>query len=109
DVGLAFDGDADRLVAVDAAGELVDGDQIIAICAVDLHERGTLRRDAVVVTVMSNLGFRLAMQARGITVVETPVGDRWVLDALRSGGYSIGGEQSGHVIFADLATTGDGL
>jgi len=109
DAGLAFDGDADRVLAVDRNGTLVDGDQIIAINAVDLHERGRLRNDTVVVTVMTNLGFRLAMNERGIAVVETPVGDRFVLDALATGGHSLGGEQSGHVLFPDLATTGDGL
>jgi phosphoglucosamine mutase len=109
DAGLAFDGDADRVVAVDGDGSLVDGDQIIAVCAVDLHDRGRLRNDTVVITVMSNLGFRRAMSARGIGVEETAVGDRFVLDALEVGNHSIGGEQSGHVIFPDLATTGDGL
>jgi phosphoglucosamine mutase len=108
-VGLAFDGDADRVLAVDHRGELVDGDHIIAICAIDRHERGVLARDAVAVTVMSNLGFRLAMQQRGIDVIETPVGDRYVLEALEREGATFGGEQSGHVIFSDLATTGDGL
>ncbi|MEY2450567.1 MAG: phosphoglucosamine mutase [Acidimicrobiaceae bacterium] len=109
DAGLAFDGDADRVLAVDGDGALVDGDQIIAICALDLHERGLLRHETVVVTVMSNLGFRRAMTERGIVVEETAVGDRFVLDALEAGDHSIGGEQSGHVIFPDLATTGDGL
>lgn len=109
DVGLAFDGDADRAVAVDAGGALVDGDQIMAICAVDRHRRGLLAAATVVVTVMTNLGFRLAMAERGIAVVETAVGDRAVLAAMDEGGFVLGGEQSGHVIFADLATTGDGL
>jgi phosphoglucosamine mutase len=109
DIGLAFDGDADRVVAVDAAGSVVDGDQIIALCAVDLHERGMLAKDSVAVTVMTNLGFRLAMQERGIMVVETAVGDRYVLEALDDQGLSLGGEQSGHVIFRDVASTGDGL
>jgi phosphoglucosamine mutase len=109
DVGIALDGDADRLIAVDGAGAIVDGDHIIAICAADLRARGRLRDDTVVVTVMTNLGFRLAMRAAGIEVVETAVGDRYVLEALAAGGYSLGGEQSGHVIFADHATTGDGL
>jgi len=109
DLGVAFDGDADRVLLVDAAGELVDGDQIIALCAIDRHERGVLTDDSVVVTVMTNLGFRLAMEKRGIKVVETRVGDRYVLEALESGGLSLGGEQSGHVIFPELATTGDGL
>ncbi|MCU1355650.1 MAG: glmM [Acidimicrobiales bacterium] len=108
-LGLAFDGDADRVLAVDAAGELVDGDQIIAICAIDLHERGLLTHDTVVVTVMSNLGFRHGMAAHGIEVVETAVGDRYVLEALDQGGHVLGGEQSGHVIFRRLASTGDGI
>jgi phosphoglucosamine mutase len=109
DAGLAFDGDADRVVAVDGAGRLVDGDHLIAMCATDLRDRGGLTDDTVVVTVMSNLGFRLAMAERGIRVVETAVGDRYVLEALEDGGWSLGGEQSGHVVFRDLATTGDGL
>jgi phosphoglucosamine mutase len=109
DVGVALDGDADRLIAVDHTGAVVDGDHIIAIVAADLHQRGELRHDTVVVTVMTNLGFRLAMREAGITVVETAVGDRYVLEALADGGYSLGGEQSGHVIFADRATTGDGV
>ncbi|HYD09657.1 MAG TPA: phosphoglucosamine mutase [Acidimicrobiales bacterium] len=108
DCGLALDGDADRVLAVDHRGRLVDGDHVIAICARDMHRRGTLRDDSVVVTVMTNLGFRLAMEEAGITVVETNVGDRYVLEALDDGGLSIGGEQSGHVIFRELATTGDG-
>jgi phosphoglucosamine mutase len=109
DAGLAFDGDGDRVLAVDEHGDLVDGDQIMAMCAVDWKERGLLAGDAVVVTVMTNLGFRLAMRQHGIEVVETRVGDRYVLEALESNGYVLGGEQSGHVIFRDLATTGDGL
>jgi phosphoglucosamine mutase len=108
-LGLALDGDADRLVAVDGDGRLVDGDHIIALCAVDLRQRGQLRDDTVVVTVMTNLGFRLAMEAEGIKVVQTAVGDRYVLEALDGGRYSLGGEQSGHVIFRDRETTGDGL
>jgi phosphoglucosamine mutase len=109
DVGLAFDGDADRVLAVDAAGELVDGDQIIAVCAIDRHERGLLPNQTVVVTVMTNLGFRQGMERRGIQVVTTDVGDRYVLEALDAGAYALGGEQSGHVIFRDLASTGDGM
>jgi phosphoglucosamine mutase len=109
DLGLAFDGDADRVLAVDHRGQLVDGDHIIAICAIDRHARGVLARNSVAVTVMSNLGFRLSMQARGIDVIETPVGDRYVLEALARERATFGGEQSGHVIFSDLATTGDGL
>ena len=109
DLGLALDGDADRVLAVDAGGSLVDGDEIIGICALDLHRRGRLVDATVVVTVMSNLGFRHGMAAHGITVNDTQVGDRYVLAELDRGGYSIGGEQSGHVIFRDLASTGDGL
>jgi phosphoglucosamine mutase len=109
ELGLAFDGDGDRLIAVDHTGRVVDGDHILAVCALDLHRRGALKDDTVVVTVMTNLGFRLAMEASGIHVVETAVGDRYVLEALEVGGYSLGGEQSGHVIFPGLATTGDGI
>lgn len=109
DVGLAFDGDADRVLAVDDSGEVLDGDQIIALLAIDRHERGVLTDDTVVVTVMTNQGFRLAMAERGIGVVETQVGDRYVLEALERGGWHLGGEQSGHIIFRDLASTGDGL
>jgi phosphoglucosamine mutase len=108
-IGLAFDGDADRVLAVAEDGSLVDGDQILALMATDLRSRGRLHGDAVVVTVMSNLGFRLAMEAAGIEVVETKVGDRYVLEALAEGGYSVGGEQSGHIIFTALASTGDGV
>lgn len=109
DAGLAFDGDADRVLAVDHSGDLIDGDQILAVCAVDRQRRGCLRGGGVVVTVMANLGLRRAMAAHGIAVEETPVGDRHVLDALAESGFTLGGEQSGHLIFSDLATTGDGL
>jgi len=109
DLGVAFDGDADRLVAVDGGGRIVDGDQVIAICALDRHARGLLAGEAVVVTVMTNLGFRRSMEAAGIRVVDTKVGDRYVLEALDADGYTLGGEQSGHVIFRDLASTGDGV
>ena len=109
DLGLALDGDADRLMAVDHTGAVVDGDHVIAICALDLRERRALRDDTVVVTVMANLGFRLAMESAGIKVVETAVGDRYVLEALDALELSLGGEQSGHVVFRDLATTGDGV
>ena len=107
--GIALDGDADRTLAVDGQGRLIDGDQIIAISAIDRRARGLLVADTVVVTVMTNLGFRLGMAEHGIHVHEVPVGDRYVLEAIDDGGFSLGGEQSGHVIFADLATTGDGL
>ncbi len=109
DLGLALDGDADRVIAVDHHGELIDGDQIICMLAIDLQARGLLQGSTVVVTVMANLGLRRALAAQGISVVETPVGDRHVLAALEQGGWSLGGEQSGHVILHDLATTGDGL
>jgi phosphoglucosamine mutase len=109
DAGLAFDGDADRVLAVATDGSLVDGDHLLAMCALDLRERGRLTDDTVVITVMTNLGFRLAMAKAGIRVEETAVGDRNVLERLEAGGWSLGGEQSGHVIFRDLATTGDGL
>lgn len=108
DVGLALDGDADRVLAVDGTGALVDGDQLIALFADDLRARGLLRNDAVAITVMSNLGLRLALAERGIGVVETPVGDKHVLAAMRAGGLALGGEQSGHIIFSDNAMTGDG-
>ncbi|QTX05461.1 phosphoglucosamine mutase [Agromyces archimandritae] len=109
DVGIAHDGDADRCLAVDAAGRVIDGDQIMAILAVSMQERGILKDDTLVVTVMSNLGLRLAMAERGIRVIETKVGDRYVLEELGAGGYSLGGEQSGHVIMTEHATTGDGV
>ncbi len=108
-LGLAFDGDADRLLAVDHLGRVVDGDQLIAVSALDRHRRGALVADTVVVTVMTNLGFRIGMRRHGIDVRETAVGDRYVLEALEAGGFVLGGEQSGHLIFRDLATTGDGL
>jgi phosphoglucosamine mutase len=109
DVGIAHDGDADRCLAVDADGQVVDGDQILAVLATELKQEGRLAGDTVVVTVMSNLGFRLAMDDAGISVVETPVGDRYVLEAMLAGQLSLGGEQSGHIILADYATTGDGV
>ena len=109
DLGLAFDGDADRVLAVDHRGIAVDGDELIGMCAIDLKARGLLVDDTVVVTVMANQGFRLGMRRAGIVVHETAVGDRYVLAALEAGGWVLGGEQSGHVIFRRLATTGDGL
>jgi len=109
DLGLALDGDADRVLAVDERGGLVDGDQIMVMTALDWHERGTLRGDAIVVTVMSNLGLRRALTAAGVDIVETPVGDRHVVAAMAERNLPIGGEQSGHIVFADLATTGDGV
>jgi phosphoglucosamine mutase len=108
DAGLAFDGDADRVIAVDGRGAVVDGDRLLALFALDLRARGRLADDTVVVTVMSNLGFHQAMAASGVTVHQTPVGDRHVLEALDANGWSLGGEQSGHLVFRDVATTGDG-
>ncbi|MFI9434708.1 MULTISPECIES: phosphoglucosamine mutase [Streptosporangium] len=109
DVGIAYDGDADRCLAVSHTGEVVDGDQIMAVLALAMHARGELAGDTVVATVMSNLGFKLAMKNAGIDVVETAVGDRYVLEAMKAGSYNLGGEQSGHVLMLDHATTGDGL
>jgi phosphoglucosamine mutase len=109
DLGLALDGDADRVIAVDHTGAVVDGDVLLALFALDLSTRGLLAGNTVAVTVMTNLGFRLAMEAQGIAVSETAVGDRHVLAALDSGGLSLGGEQSGHIIFRTLSTTGDGI
>ncbi|MFF3039401.1 phosphoglucosamine mutase [Arthrobacter citreus] len=109
DLGIAHDGDADRCLAVDAEGSIVDGDQIMAIMAVAMKASGELKDDALVATVMSNLGLKLALREAGISIRETGVGDRYVLEAMREGGYSLGGEQSGHVIFSKYATTGDGV
>ena len=106
--GLAFDGDADRCLAVDENGNLVDGDYLIAICAKDMKDRGVLKKNAVVGTVMTNMGFNKFCEANGMTFVSTKVGDRYVLEAMLREGYNIGGEQSGHIIFLDYATTGDG-
>jgi phosphoglucosamine mutase len=109
DAGVSFDGDADRAVFADENGGLIDGDQVIAACALAMKEEGVLPKDTVVVTVMANLGLRLAMDRAEITVLETPVGDRFVLEEMLRGGAGLGGEQSGHVIFLDRATTGDGI
>ncbi|MFD8261589.1 phosphoglucosamine mutase [Streptomyces griseoluteus] len=108
DLGIAHDGDADRCLAVDHTGEEVDGDQILAVLAVAMRERSELSADTVVATVMSNLGFKLAMERAGIRLVQTAVGDRYVLEEMKEHGYALGGEQSGHVIILDHATTGDG-
>ncbi|MEU3826223.1 phosphoglucosamine mutase [Streptomyces sp. NPDC029080] len=108
DFGIAHDGDADRCLAVDHTGDEVDGDQILAVLALAMRERSELRADTVVATVMSNLGFKLAMEKAGIRLVQTAVGDRYVLEELKEHGYALGGEQSGHVIILDHATTGDG-
>jgi phosphoglucosamine mutase len=109
DAGIAHDGDADRCLAIDHLGREVDGDQIMAVLALALRERGALREDTLVATVMSNLGLRLAMEREGVRMVQTAVGDRYVLEEMRRHGYSLGGEQSGHLIMLDHATTGDGL
>ena len=108
-LGLAFDGDADRMLAVDENGKLVDGDEIMAICANYMKSKGTLKKNTVVVTVMTNLGFTLMGKKQGINIETTKVGDRYVLENMKANGYNIGGEQSGHVIFLDDNTTGDGL
>lgn len=109
DAGIAHDGDADRCLAIDHLGREVNGDQIMAILALAFSERGALHEDTLVTTVMSNLGLRLAMEREGITTVQTAVGDRYVLEEMRHHGYSLGGEQSGHVVMLDHATTGDGV
>ena len=109
DLGIAHDGDADRCLAVDSEGNVIDGDQIMAILAVALKDHGELEQDTLVATVMSNLGLLRAMESAGITVVQAGVGDRYVLEEMRKGGFSLGGEQSGHVILSEHATTGDGV
>ena len=109
DLGFALDGDADRCLAVDHTGEVVDGDQIMAMLAIGMRARGLLAHDTVVATVMSNLGFSRALTEHGIELVRTDVGDRYVLEAMKAGGFTLGGEQSGHVIMSGLATTGDGI
>lgn len=109
DIGLAFDGDADRLIAVDEKGNIVNGDFVMAICASEMKAEGRLKNNGVVVTVMSNLGLDIAMKSRGIETIKTKVGDRYVLEEMLKDGYVIGGEQSGHVIFLEYNTTGDGL
>jgi phosphoglucosamine mutase len=108
-LGLAHDGDADRCLAVDADGQLVDGDQIMVVLALAMQEAGELAADTLVATVMSNLGLHLAMRSAGVTVRTTGVGDRYVLEELRAGAYSLGGEQSGHIVMPALGTTGDGI
>ena len=110
DAGVAHDGDADRALFADATGDVIDGDQVLAACAAAMHERGRAARgDTVVTTVMANLGFHRAMAERGIHVLTTRVGDRYVVEEMRGSGAVLGGEQSGHVIFAEHATTGDGI
>jgi phosphoglucosamine mutase len=108
-VGIALDGDADRCILVDEHGDVVDGDEILAILATELQARGELKRDTLVATVMSNLGLHVALRERGIAVATTPVGDRYVVEEMVKGGYNLGGEQSGHILFLDHNTTGDGL
>lgn len=109
DVGLAFDGDADRLISVDDHGQVVDGDQMMAIVGMHMHAKGKLKRNSIVSTVMSNMGLELALKSVGITNVRTRVGDRYVLEHMLEHGYNLGGEQSGHIIFLDHNTTGDGI
>lgn len=109
DVGFAFDGDADRVIATDERGNIVDGDRILGMCAKVMHDAGSLHGDTLVVTVMSNIGLKQYMRSIGVQVAETAVGDRYVLERMLEGGYSLGGEQSGHVIFLDQNTTGDGM
>lgn len=109
DIGLAFDGDGDRLIAVDEKGQIVDGDQIMYICAKYLNSKGRLNKNTVVSTVMSNMGFYKGLEEENIESIQTKVGDRYVVEAMRAGGYNVGGEQSGHIVFIDYNTTGDGL
>lgn len=109
DIGFSFDGDGDRVIAIDEKGNHVDGDFIMAICAIDMKERGALKNDSVVTTVMTNLGFHLAMEKHGIKVIQTQVGDKYVLDKMMETGCNLGGEQSGHIIFTDHEPTGDGI
>lgn len=109
DIGIAFDGDADRLLAVDENGEFIDGDKIMAICGLDMRAKGKLSDDTIVATVMSNLGFDITSRREGINLIKTKVGDRYVLEEMLNGDYNLGGEQSGHIIFRDYNTTGDGM
>jgi len=109
DIGIAFDGDADRLIAVDETGKVIDGDVIMGLCAMQLKEQGLLKDDTLVATVMSNLGLLLSCEKQGIKVLQAKVGDRYVLEEMQKNGYNLGGEQSGHIIFLEENTTGDGL
>jgi phosphoglucosamine mutase len=109
DIGIALDGDADRVIVVDEQGEIFDGDMLMWLCARDMHERGTLSKGAVVATVMSNLGLEVALSTLGVELKRASVGDRYVVEAMRKGGYNLGGEQSGHILFLDESTTGDGI
>jgi phosphoglucosamine mutase len=108
-IGIALDGDADRVIVIDEKGQIVDGDAVMAMCAQRLIQEGQLRKSTVVATVMSNLGLERALKSQGAKLVRTPVGDRYVVEAMRQGGYNLGGEQSGHLIFLDHASTGDGI
>jgi len=109
DLGLALDGDGDRVVFCDEKGRVVDGDQALSMVALDLDGRGCLNQRTVVATIMSNMGMEVALRDRGIRMIRTPVGDRYVVEEMRRGGFNLGGEQSGHVIFLDHTTTGDGM
>src|SRR5699024_1087797 len=109
DVGFAFDGDGDRLIAIDEKGNIIDGDQIMYICATYFNERNLLEKDTVVATVMSNLGFYKALERQGIHVVTADVGDRYVMEKMREENFNLGGEQSGHIIFLNYSTSGDGM
>ena len=109
DIGIAFDGDGDRLIAVDEEGEIVDGDQIMFICAKYMNEKGFLHHSTVVSTIMSNIGFYKALEKNGIKSIQTDVGDRFVMEKMREGGFNLGGEQSGHIAFLDYGTCGDGM
>ncbi len=109
DAGIALDGDADRVIFSDEKGRKVDGDHIMAVCALDMKAKNTLKKDTVVATIMSNMGFDIAMKREGIHVVKTQVGDRYILEEMLRGGFNLGGEQSGHIIFLDHSTTGDGI
>src|SRR4030042_2130333 len=109
DLGISFDGDGDRVIGVDHQGNVVDGDHILGICARDMQHRERLRRKTVVGTVMSNLGLEVALKSLGLRLLRAPVGDRYVVEAMRKGGYNLGGEQSGHLVFLNQTTTGDGI
>jgi phosphoglucosamine mutase len=109
DLGIAFDGDGDRCIMVDHLGNVVDGDHLMGICALDMHCRDRLHRKTVVGTVMSNLGLEVALKENGLKLLRTQVGDRYVLEAMLQGGYNLGGEQSGHLVFLNHSTTGDGI
>ncbi len=109
DIGLSFDGDADRIIAVDEMGNIMDGDHILAICGTELHKQNKLNKNTIVGTVMTNMGLDLYLKEKGMNIVKTQVGDRYVIEEMLGKGYNLGGEQSGHIIFLDYNTTGDGL